>query len=249
MSADSHPFVGTTHRPPLSSSAATVALIAAISITGCSGDSDEPSAIDTVAPTVSTGPLPADGTATPIGATPDTVGTGPATGYFAGAEDIPITFTLPDGWKNNGWGVIKGDPIVGLIFINVANIYSDSCPPVQVDPPVGPTVDDLASAWASLPAFDATEPSDVTVDGFDGKYIEFTVPDYNETECPYGMFRLMREAGGDGDYWAQGPNQHNTLRILDVAGTRLVIGTGNFPDTSQQDRTEIAEILDSIQIG
>ena len=227
----------------------TIAIIAAISIAGCSGDSNESTVADTVEPTISTSALPTGETPTTIEATPDTVGPGQGTGYFAGAEDVPITFTLPAGWTNNGWGVIKGDPIFGLIFMNVANIYSDSCPSVQVNPPVGPTVDDLASAWASMPGFNATAASDVTVDGFDGKYIELTVPDYNEKDCTYGMFNLLREAGSHGDYWAQGPNQHHQLWILDVDGTRLVIGATYFPNTSQQDRADLKEILNSIQIG
>ena len=51
------------------------------------------------------------------------------------------------------------------------------------------------------------------------------------------------------DYWAQGPNQHHQLWILDVDGTRLVIGATYFPDTSPQDRADLDEILASIQIG
>jgi hypothetical protein len=172
-----------------------------------------------------------------------------ATGYFAGTGSVPVTFTLPTGWKNNGWGAIKGEPIIGLVFINVENIYSDACPSVPLDPPVGPTVDDLASAWANLPRFRATEPSEITVDGFEGKQMEFTVPDYDEHACSYGQFRLMREAGGGGDYWAQAPNGHHRLWILDVDGTRLVIGATHFPDTSMQDLAAIDEILRSIRIG
>ena len=37
--------------------------------------------------------------------------------------------------------------------------------------------------------------------------------------------------------------------VLDVDGTRLVISTGYFPDTSDTDRAEINEIVNSIQIG
>ena len=46
------------------------------------------------------------------------------------------------------------------------------------DPPVGPTVDDMATALAALSPFVLTKPpSDVTVDGFSGKHLELTVPD------------------------------------------------------------------------
>jgi hypothetical protein len=143
--------------------------------------------------------------------------------------------------KPNGRGAV--------VFDIVANIYTDSCPSVLVDPPVGPTVDDLASAWANLPGYDATAASDITVDGFPGKQVEFTVPDYNKDggDCPYGDFKLLEAVGG-GAYWAQGPNQHHRLWILDVNGTRLVIAATSFPNTLPQDRAAIDGILASIQI-
>ncbi len=144
-----------------------------------------------------------------------------------------------------------------MFFSLVTNIYTDSCPSVLVDPPVGPTVDDLASAWANLPGFHATAPTDITVDGFHGKQVEFTVPDYNETDCPDGDFKLTASpcptsaamAADCGDWWAAGPNQHTQLWILDVNGTRLVITAFSFPDTSPQDQADLDAVLASIQIG
>jgi hypothetical protein len=172
---------------------------------------------------------------------------GPTTGTFV-VSGVDVTFAVPAGWNYNGWYVANANWSLGVFFDIVANIYTDSCPSVLVDPPIGPTVDDLASAWANLPGFNATAASDITVDGFHGKQIEFTVPDYNETLCSYGDFKLL-EAEGGGAYWAQGPNQHHQLSILDVNGTRLVIAATDFPDTSPQDRAVIDEILASIQIG
>jgi hypothetical protein len=113
----------------------------------------------------------------------------------------------------------------------------------MIDPPPGPTVDDFASAWAGLPAFDATAPTDITVDGFVGKQIEFTVPDYDEEDCPYGDFMLMGDDSGDG-YWAQAPNTHHRLLILDVDGQRLVITAFWYPDTSAADRAAIDDLGD-----
>ena len=101
----------------------------------------------------------------------------------------------------------------------------------------------------------ATAPTDITVDGFHGKQVEFTVPDYatgeSLDECADGGHFMVLEGvdtPGDG-YWAQGPNQHHQLWILDVDGTRVVIGATWFPDTSAQDRADIDEMLSSIQIG
>ena len=35
--------------------------------------------------------------------------------------DIPVSFTQPDGWENADWAVIKGDPIFGLVFMEVSD--------------------------------------------------------------------------------------------------------------------------------
>ena len=47
--------------------------------------------------------------------------------------------------------------------------------------------------------------------------------------------------------WAQGPNQHNRVWILDVDGTRLVIMAWYLPDTSDEDRAALEEIVNSIE--
>ena len=54
---------------------------------------------------------------------------------------------------------------------------------------------------------------------------------------------------GDG-YWAQGPNQHHQLRILDVDGTRVVIGAIVVPGhLGRRTGPTSTRSLDSIQIG
>ena len=103
-----------------------------------------------------------------------------------------------------------------------------------------------------MPAIEVTSTNDVTVDGYIGREVEFTVPNYDASECKWNMFGLWQEDGGPGSfphYWAQGPNVHLQLWILDVDGTRLVIKASYFPNTSEQDRADLEEILDSIQIG
>jgi hypothetical protein len=101
-----------------------------------------------------------------------------------------------------------------------------------------------------MPGFDATAPTDISVDGYTGKLVEFTVPDFDEDECVLDHFILLEGVGTPGDgYWAQGPRQHHQLRILDVDGTRVVIGAMWFEDTSARELADIEEMLSSIQIG
>ena len=69
-----------------------------------------------------------------------------------------------------------------MTFWTIDNLFVDNCKHVPLDPPVGRTVDELAGAWANMPGFNATAATDITVDGFIGKQVEFTVPDYPRTK-------------------------------------------------------------------
>ncbi len=253
VSVDSPPTSEVRNRRRLAVVAAAVVAVigaAAIAINSMNSDDDvepAPAVQPTVVPTTVVPTTVVPTTVVPTTGKPTTVAT--TTGTFV-MSGVRLTFAVPAGWVDNDWYVSKlgAHPIFGVGFNNVANIYTDSCPSVLVDPPVGPTVDDLASAWANLPGFHATAASDITVDGFHGKQVEFTVPDYNHADCFNVDFKLLNSVGG-GDYWAQGPNQHHKLWILDVNGTRVVIVATYFPDTSPQDRAALDEILASIQIG
>ena len=50
------------------------------------------------------------------------------------------------------------------------------CGSIEISSPA--SVDDLATVWATLPGFTATTPVDITVDGYAGKQVDYTVPDY-----------------------------------------------------------------------
>ncbi len=224
--------------------AAAVVAVAGIAFVIARSDDDKdlsPAAPPTVAPTT---------------VAPTTVAPRTETGSFSAVAVVPaFTSIVPDGWGVFGGWLVNTDR-AGVAFMKVTNIYADPCQWVLVDPPVGPTVDDLISAWANVPGFNATAAVDVTVDGYVGKQIEFTVPDYKEDECKQNKFGLWQDdgspatrTGSQPNFWAQGPNQHNQLWILDVDGTRVVIDAFSFPDTSPQDRVALDEVLASIQIG
>jgi hypothetical protein len=235
--------------------AAVVAVIggAAIAINTMNSDDD-------VEPAPAVQPTAAPTTAAPtttVAPTTKTVSFSVAT-----ANDILVTFTAPDNWVGDDYGSFVyadnqgGAP--GVVFDGITNIYADACQWVLLDPPVGPTVDDLVAAWANLPDFAATAAVDVTVDGYAGKQFEFSVPDYNAADCKrkagigrvYAIwdFTGMNKEDAPG-YFAWSPNLHLQIWVLDVDGTRLVIGATTLPHTSPQDRAALDEVLASIQIG
>jgi hypothetical protein len=237
MNIDLHPAVLTSLRTRCSvRRRVAIAVVAMVALAACSsGASDEPPAADSTASTVSDGPR-----------------TG--TAVFGGAEDVPVTFTVPAGWGAEDVFVTKSgaDPEFGVAFFDVANIYADGCQWLLVDPPVGPTVDDLVAAYANSPGFVGAA-RDVTVDGFTGKQLQYTVPDYDEDQCKGAKFGLLQEenhhAGDAPNLWAQTPSQQNDVWILDVDGTRLVIHAGYPPSISPRDRTDLDGIIKSIRIA
>jgi hypothetical protein len=230
----------------LAAAAVVVLVVAGIALASNTDDDQSPSptAVATGAPASTLAPT------TPVATAMENVR------VDVSSANMPVTFTVPDDWTvvgdrwaYNGLGMSE----VGLRLDEIQNIYDDGCQWTPVDPPVGPTVDDLAQAWANLPDFAATVPVDVTVDGYAGKQIEFTVPDYNIGECRGAdspVFGLWTEPGNAfPGFDARGPNQHTEQRILDVDGTRLVITAYDLPGSSPQDRAALEEALASIQIG
>jgi len=180
-------------------------------------------------------------------------------GEPAGDYHLPegSTLTMPAGWGGrSGYRVSKNEDIANPVaFTGVGfwiwdddfdTVYLDPCQWADgaIEPPVGPTVDDLANALASQPLRGDPVPIDVTVDGYSGKMIEMTVPaDIDFADCDGGEFRSWL-----GRYH-QGPGQVDQLYILDVEGQRVVIYTSYMPGTSEAERAEREAIVDSIRLG
>jgi hypothetical protein len=165
---------------------------------------------------------------------------------------IPVTLTAPVDWIIDGNTVHSGIGGVGLDFSEIANIYADGCQWMTADPPVGPTVDDLASAWDNVADVVPTAMQDVVVDGYHGKQIEFTVKDFRPGDCKSDLFALWYSPGDNAPgFWLQGrnANQHTQQRILDVDGTRLVISAYYLPSSLAEDRAALEDALASVQIG
>lgn len=119
-------------------------------------------------------------------------------------------------------------------------LASDPCAEAGADIPVGPTVDDFANALADHPLLDTTDPVNVTLGGYSGKYEELQTP-ADLSECAF--FRPW-----DPGIYAQGPGQRCRIWILDVDGIRVVIHADDYAETSPEHQAELQAIVDSIQI-
>jgi len=162
---------------------------------------------------------------------------------------IEIALTLPDGWSRLGWVVIKNAAHLGLF--PVANVYSDPChwAGALPDPPVGPSVDDLATALVNQPTRHARV-SDITLDGFTGKLVKMKVPsDISFSDCDKGLFGSWSEAGSnDPSRYHHGPGEIDDVYIINVEGTRVVIDAAHMPSTAAEELAELEGMVASIDI-
>ena len=179
--------------------------------------------------------------------------------------DFPtIRFTVPDGWASGGRFTYRvrpegEDPAVYMGFWDVGQLYGHPCKwqGTLFDP--GPTVDDLAAAIVDIPLRNASQPIDVTLDGYAGKYIEWTVPTDIETDeqgkfvdCDtdggkhYFESWIGAPGGWGGDRYHQGPGQVDRLWILDVDGVRFVIDANWMPSATSEEREELQDVVESI---
>jgi len=189
--------------------------------------------------------------------------------YFIDPDGDPSTplrvvYEVPvEGWSQwIGAAKFADDGHVGVSITTVTNLVRHGCRDHSwADPPVGPSVDDLATALADLAPFRVTSPpKDVTIFGYSGKYLELTVPDLpvegkeddrRFTGCIDGDLKSWVAAidiePGDAYYGYTGRGFREELWILDVEGTRLVIAAERSPGSARKDIAEQRAILDSIR--
>jgi len=175
---------------------------------------------------------------------------------------LTVSFDVPDGWAGGIGGPAKfhdPDGHTALAMVTVDNIASQACEgPAPKDPPVGPTVDDLAAALSGLAPFEATEPpTNVTFLGHQGKHLKITVPDLKLSgsgdqaqyaDCVNGNLYSWIQGGADEPFFGYNaePGRYDEYWILDVDGTRLMIALNSSPAMPAEDLTEAKAIIDSI---
>lgn len=226
-----------------------IAIIAA-SLASCQAGSSAPTPAASVA-------VSAEATATPVPRLNSQDPLDP--GRYQVNAGIPATVTVavPSGWSAGGDWVVIGprgnDEPNGMAirFYAIPNLAANPLSHAEgnLDPPVGPTVDDLVQAIVSHPAWTATEPTDITIDGHVGKLISIMIPlDAPLPAGGEGQFYLFAEPGGGG-IWGWAPGQTFDWYIVDVDGQRLIIDSYHYPGTSEPDLAAQRTVVESVQFG
>ncbi len=108
------------------------------------------------------------------------------------------------------------------------------------------TADEIVAALAAQASRDASEPLDVTVDGYAGKMITLHVPDDADfSDCDDGEFVSYTNEAGEPWHWHQGTGQIDDFWFVDVEGSLVEIRASYRPDTSDDLVEEMRTLIES----
>jgi hypothetical protein len=173
-----------------------------------------------------------------------------------------LTFTVPEGWHKVGadeGSVLLGkarDPasrdvdwagLAAIGFWIVEDVYRDPCRRDLGTEDPGPTVEDLTEALVNQPDARASEPVEATFAGHAGTYFETQPVDFSE--CHWGQWAMWRSPG-EHDAISFGAHSDRLGRtwIIDVEGTRVLVGADWRLEASDEDRAELEAVIDSVRI-
>lgn len=162
-----------------------------------------------------------------------------------------ILLDLPDGWHSGSRAWVNNGAdwpdLVALTIWVVHEVYTHPCQWDQPRITPGPSADDLAAVLAARALREATQPEDVEINGFGGKYLQWSVPagiDFATCDVDPGdgehYFESWRGIAGGSDRYQQGPGQVDELWIVDVGEDRIVFDVSYHPD--RVDRGVVEEL-------
>jgi hypothetical protein len=185
-----------------------------------------------------------------VSPSPGTSLTGTATRIsVAGAEltsRLDLTVELPAAWEPLPFGarLDVSDSDSTMFFVSlVDNTFQDPCSHTQRSPKIGSTVEAKAAALGEIPDTTATAPVQTTVAGHEATYVEVSIP--APLPCAPDEFYLWQDSP-DGDWWVTAHPQVVRIWILDVEGQAIAIAARTFPGTTDETKTELLRVLDSI---
>jgi hypothetical protein len=166
-----------------------------------------------------------------------------------------IAIDVPEGYEGfSRNGVLKSPPSLsgrdtGVALYDVGYVFADACNWSGALSSVS-SADELVAALAGQQSLRPSTPTDVVVSGFAGTYMELTVPAQAKLDrCSDGRMQAWALTGdGRSPIWLNNPGQHDLLWILEVDGVPLIIDAHLAAGASAQDRAELLQMVESIQI-
>ena len=174
----------------------------------------------------------------------------------AGRVRLTVNIAAPDWYGEPAGGiVVKNDTAeapdgAGLIvFTGGLIVYGDPCNWSTTRPDIpATTVDELMAALAAQASREASEPVDITLDGYAGKSITLHVPDDAVfSTCDQATFGSWGVPGSDPApfRYHQDPGQIDEVWAVEVDGVLTVIDWAYYEGTPQSVVDELEAIVES----
>lgn len=180
-----------------------------------------------------------------------------------GPGDYPgFAVDAPTGWSSNGSFILHSGTISGISVWDVAQVPRDPCHWKDSLEDAGDTVDDVVARLTAQATRHASTPTDVTLAGYKGQYLEWSVPadavvtgDADFTGCDSWpdnghldfVSWLSGQNGDHGERYHQVAGQVDRLWVLDVDGQTLVVDATHEPGATQAHLDEQSQIVESLR--
>ena len=170
-----------------------------------------------------------------------------------------VSFAVPNGWFSR-----RGEAIVlhpeaatevstGYSFPGthweVTQVYTDACRSEGNLAPIGPTLDDLATALIGQASTEATA-ADLFIDGHRAKRIEISIPAEQPTDdCRVpGAFQIWADTAETGFFALPSGGWRGVVHAIDVDSGLLVFMTSIGPQGTMRDVAKLDAIIASIVV-
>ncbi len=131
------------------------------------------------------------------------------------------------------------------IYSDISTLYETACDWEGSEFTPGPTVDDLATALAGLEDFTTSDPTDVSLAGYQGKRLKVSMPfGINVENCPEALYQSF--AGKADLYGSSG--QTDDIRVLNIDGVRHLLVTHYQVGTPEEAVAALNAMLESMLI-
>ena len=174
----------------------------------------------------------------------------------------PLTVAIPGpGWSGDvGGGILfreengVGDAAGMIVFAkDEYHVFADPCRWESTTPITVRTVDEFVAALAAQPSRDASEPVDITIDGYTGKAITLHIPDDADySECDENAFGTW-DCGDPGAPlpcgFTDSPDETSVEYILDVEGALVAWHTDYRAGTPANVVAELETLVLSATFG
>ena len=173
--------------------------------------------------------------------------------YLVTGFTVPFGITVPEGWESGGWFLFKSpsdDVGVAVNFQEPGYVPTDACAWKGAIVKVDPSPEAFAAAMAAQMSTVTTPAVGIMVSDFPGLEFDHSVEsEVDISDCDEGKICLHSDSATNCARWHSAVNEHETYRVVDLSGERVVIAVLDPGPIDPAATEEARVVLDSIEFA